>query len=279
MLEKVTFEQLEVPSVCEALSVYGIAIVQRYLDSETLEALTAEARKASAGADCLLKHEPHISNEDGETAIFASARFGPAQRALADVFLSESMRNLAHMYFGSHNISLNDKIYFTHERHDERPILPWHFDREQSLKFYLNLIDVDEGNGAFGYCLKSHREGNLRANYHIFKGVPIHKLPNDIPVEETYNATPVCAKAGDLIIFDSAGFHSGGVVGVNRERLVLRGHTHPPHAHSYGLALPFSAQWWIRSPFNLVKLLARSVERRPTASDSKAINTRQRTRR
>lgn len=265
--------------LCEALSVYGLAIVERYLNPETLELLRAEAQLTSDGADCLLKRETHINNKDGETAVFDSARFGPAQKTLADVFLSQGMRKLAEMYFRSSDISLNDQIYFTHERHDERPILPWHFDRTQSLKFYINLMDVDESNGAFGYCLKSHREGNLRANYHIFKGVPIHKLPNDIPVEETYNATTISARAGDLIIFDSAGFHSGGVVNVNKERLILRGHTHPPRVHSYGRALPFSAQWWVRSPFNLVKLLARRVERRPTASDSKAIITRDRTRR
>ena len=33
--------------------------------------------------------------------------------------------------------------------------------------------------------------------------------------------------AGDLVIFDSDGFHKGGTVEVGRERRVIRGHSHP----------------------------------------------------
>jgi hypothetical protein len=274
LLDLVRFDELDTEKICRSLAVYGIAIVNNYLSTAEVQKTRDEIAAIDEDSRCLQKRDAHISNKDGETTILDPRKFGPGQQTLNNTFLSAAFRRVVEQYFCSRDIKLNDQIYVTHEYHDERPILPWHFDRTQSLKFYINLVDTDESNGAFGFCLKSHREGNLRANYHIFRGVPIHEIPNDVPEDELYNCVTVCAQAGDLVIFDAAGFHRAGIVSPGKERLVVRGHSHPCDVHTYGKARPFSPQWWIRSPLNVVKLLANKVERRNTISTSKAVLTR-----
>jgi len=61
--------------------------------------------------------------------------------------------------------------------------------------------------------------------------------------------TVITVSAGDLVIFDSAGFHRGGKVDEGHERYVLRGHSHPADVKKYG---------------------QKSAERTSTISDSKA---------
>ncbi len=274
MLASIQFDEFNAETLSDTLAVFGIAIVKNFLSAGLTEDLRSEVESATLDEPCVIERSQHANNEHGRVVIFDTAKLGAGQKTLASIFLSEDFHTLARNYFVGKEIKLNDQVYFTHEQHDERPILPWHFDRIQALKFYINLVDVDTSNGALGYCLKSHREGTLRANNGLLKGIPVHKLPNDVPESEIYNATDICAKAGDLVIFDAAGFHRGGIVQPGKERLVVRGHTHPVGVHKYGFARPLSAQWWARSPINISRLLARKIERQPTASDSQVRLTR-----
>jgi len=185
--------------------------------------------------------------------------FDDEHSILHQIFSNPHMAKLARDYFGT-QIQLNDSIFFTHEIEADNPILPWHFDRQQSLKFYINLVDVDESNGAFEYDIGSHREGHFRANYYILMGTPIGEIPNDIPENELRNPTVISAKAGDLVIFDPDGFHRGGIVSPGRERKVVRGHTHPIPNRLYK-AKPFSKNWWLQTPLNIASWLAPSCSR------------------
>jgi len=164
------------------------------------------------------------------------------------------MKEIANKYFES-DCLVNDDVFFTNEKASDTPILPWHFDRMQSLKFYINLLDVDEENRAFEFDLGSHREGHFRANYYILSGLKVGEIPNDIPDGELPNPVTISVKAGDLVIFDADGFHRGGVVSSGNERKVVRGHSHPIPNRAYE-AKRFDSHWWLQRPFNMAKYLS-----------------------
>jgi ectoine hydroxylase-related dioxygenase (phytanoyl-CoA dioxygenase family) len=117
------------------------------------------------------------------------------------------------------------------------------------LKFYINLTDVDEGNGAFRYDVGSHREGQLLANYQILSGVAVGKIKNDVPDAFIRNPLVINAKAGDLVVFDAAGYHKAGTVQKERQRMMARGHSHPLPILGY-TSKPWGVHWWVASIFN-----------------------------
>lgn len=255
-----------------ALTRYGVAVIEGFLTEHMVEQLRSEVRQIE-GSPCVKLLQKHPVNKDGKVIRIDSSLLGTSQKSIQEVFFSEPLRRFSEAYFPG-GIRFNEEIFITEEYEDDKPILPWHFDRVQALKFYINLVDVDETNGAFEFCLSSHREGNFRANCHILRGGSIHDIPNDIPDVELYNPTVIRARAGDLVIFDPAGFHRAGYVQKGKMRLVIRAHTHPRKVQFYGKARPLSSAWWIRSYANLSRLLYSRVARQPCASDSRSVLTR-----
>jgi len=272
-LQQITISSFNLDLLKEKLRVFGVAIVKNYLSSEQLQGIKDEIKHIDSFPACISQKHKHPNN-DGLVIRLKPDKFLEQQRFIKSAFVNQQLLDIARMYFKSDDVDLNDEIFYTHELPDVKPILPWHFDRRQSLKFYINLEDVDASNGAFEYCLKSHREGNLRANYHVFKGVPIHEIPNDVPDDELYNETTIVAKAGDLIIFDAAGFHRGGIIQEGKERFVIRGHSHPGGAHKYGKAARFSPEWIARSKLNVIKHIGDRIQRKACISDSLSVLTR-----
>ena len=88
-----------------------------------------------------------------------------------------------------------------------------HFDYDRKLKFYLCVSDMDTTNGCFKVlpnkldmvnemCKSRGRRNNIFNEN--------HKLYNGIQHIEISELTPLQAKAGDLIIFDTNCIHAGG---------------------------------------------------------------------
>lgn len=255
VLDRITIDRNGQDRAVEVLARYGICVISGYLSEGSLKGLQEEHSKVfSEGGGGVYSISKHPTNQDGFVARCRPKELGVGYEMTKQVFLSNHMRDLAAEYFGSSQFLLNEDVFFTHERHSENKILPWHFDRQQSLKFYVNLVDVDVENGAFSFDVGSHREGHFRANYYIASGVKIGDIPNDIPDSEIRRPVVVCAKAGDLVVFDPDGFHCAGLVSPGHERKVIRGHTHPVPNRGYKPKL-FDALWWLSTPLNMARLL------------------------
>ena len=88
-----------------------------------------------------------------------------------------------------------------------------HVDYDRKLKFYLCVSDMDTTNGCFKVLpnkldmVNEMRKSRGRRN-NIFN--ENHKLYNGIQHIEISELTPLQAKAGDLIIFDTNCIHAGG---------------------------------------------------------------------
>lgn len=245
-------EQPDVGQILEVLKREGIALVPGFLPAERMGALNAEFLRAlDEPTQSVFSRKKHPNNEQGRTARLATWHEAALREfpEIAEVFRSDFMRRIADGYYAPHKYSFNEAVFITNEFADPNPILPWHFDRVQSLKFWFNLTDTTRENGAFEYCPGTHWEGRYRAGYHLSQGVPVEDIPNDIDEALIRHPVSLELKAGDLLIFDADGFHRGGVVQPGHERRVLRAHTYPT-GRRYG-DRRFSPGWWLSSPLNI----------------------------
>lgn len=273
-LDSILLKEKNINQSVEILDRFGICIIQNFLSEKELDSLQSEHSKVFISDDPGISEvHSHPTNKDGMVARCRIKELGAEYSSTKNIFLSNFMKEISLQYFGT-EIALNDDVFFTHEKESDVQILPWHFDRKQSLKFYINLLDVDERNGAFSYDIGSHREGHFRANYYLLSGVKAGEIPNDIPEEELHNPVTISVKAGDLVIFDPDGFHCGGIVSTGLERKVVRGHTHPLSNRGYEPKL-FDAAWWLNSPFNLAKYFRKNGTRElPSERLTKSVRTR-----
>lgn len=244
--------EADVNSVLAQLKKYGLAVVPGFLDVAKVAELNSEFDRSLVGQEkSIIGRTRHPTNLKG-SAVRLNPRHDEALKefpTITSVFRSDLMQQIAHAYYAPHKYSFNETVFITNEFASEVPILPWHFDRVQSLKFWFYLSDTTRENGAFEYCPGTHWEGRYRAGYHMSQGCAVADIPNDIDVELIRDPVAMELKAGDLLIFDADGFHRGGVVQEGGERRVLRAHTYPT-GRRYS-DRPFSPGWWIRSPLNL----------------------------
>lgn len=262
MVCRLSFEEKDgLKDVISVLKKDGIIVVSNFISQQVIKKMTQEFYKAFHAKDPgIVVQHAHPVNEEGKVVRMKRAKLSEEFETIKHVFGSEYMKNILHDYYAPNSYLLNNDIFLTHEKASEKNILPWHFDRQQSLKYFVYLTDTSAKNGAFEYCCGSHMEGHYRANYYILRGYGVKNIPNDIPEEEIRNPEVIAAKAGDLIIFDADGFHRGGIVAHDNERLVVRGHSHPIPVRGFQAPL-FSKEWWMQTPFNLGKILGSRVGR------------------
>jgi len=247
--------------VLSFLKKYGICIIRNYISRSELENLRNEHHSLLYGENKSNNTKKHPLNKDGW--ICTTNRKELEQLGcyhIIETCYSDSLKSIADAYYPN-GLRFNEDIFLTNEKDDKNPILPWHHDRIQALKFYINLKDVTTQDGAFEYVPGSHRDGFYRANYYLVTGCPIEKIPNDIPDEEILHAESITVNAGDLIIFDADGFHRGGIVAEGHERQIIRAHTNPLPYFGYSKPRLLSKEWWIQSPFNLASLYKTNIGR------------------
>ena len=109
------------------------------------------------------------------------------------------------------NFNIDNKDTFIHQDYESlntNNTYP-HVDFNRKLKFYLCISDMDSTNGCFKVYpnkldivlqLRNKRNNIFNKNHKLFTGTHI----------EINEMTPLIAKAGDLIIFDTNCIHAGG---------------------------------------------------------------------
>lgn len=259
-LDLITIESINVSNAIDVLDQYGCCVINNYLNEEELDNLKSEFDKVFSDPEknnvCVINKHP--TNDKGMYAICETNKLQDSYKTIKNTFISSFMQKIADKYFKCDHF-LNDEIFLTHEQPSKIELLPWHFDRRHALKFYINLVDVDETHGAFAYDIGSHREGHFRANYYMLSGTKVGEIPNDIPIKELHRPTTITTKAGSLVIFDTDGFHKEGLL-TEGERKIIRGHSHSKPLIKYKARI-FDAHWWLQSPLNIVKFLKNSAIR------------------
>lgn len=95
----------------------------------------------------------------------------------------------------------------------------YHFDLDdwRMLKFFFNLVDVDEGTGPHVFIKGSHRRRQLRHQLTLLVGHPANEV---LDYYGQANALTLTGKAGSGFVEDPFGFHMG-TVPTRKPRLMM----------------------------------------------------------
>jgi len=227
-----------VEDALKKLNLFGITSIKDYLSNELVTELLEESKiiLQEKPLQCHIIRHNHVTNESGITQTI-NPEIASTQDNLPNiesVFRGSFMNRLCYEYYKPFEYTLNPEVLVSHLKESENRILPWHFDRLQTLKFWIYLTDTNEDNGAMEYCPGTHWEGRYRSQFHLSIGDLVREIPNDIPEERIINGMIIDCKAGELMIFDPDGFHRGGVIRPGKERYHLRGDSFPNIGRKHG---------------------------------------------
>ena len=262
-MQNYIFEAEKDPSSCiQELVEHGICIVRKFLSDEVLNELKIGFTKVlDDEIDGCVRKSGHPTNKGGRQAVVDPSKAkSEGIPVFGKIAYSEFFKQVSHAYFDPHECEVGANVLLTHLKPCPVPILPWHFDRLQTLKFWIYLNDTTKNDGAFEFCPGSHWEGRYRVSYHLATGTSVNDLPNDVADFRIQNPVTLEAYAGDLIIFDPDGFHRGGVVGEGGERKVFRSDTYP-RGRRQSFDKFFSRGWFLQKPLNIAKLFRSSTSR------------------
>jgi len=104
-----------------------------------------------------------------------------------------------------------------------------HFDRQNCLKYFIYLTDIDKTNGALNLSPKSRKKGEELRKTAWNESKDYNSVLNRIELNypdllEEYPFFPIEYPAGTLIVFDTDTFHKGGLCETDKSRLIVRSH-------------------------------------------------------
>ena len=213
--------------ISEKLSTFGIVKIKNYFSENEVKNLMSSADYFINNNDDGIKIKMnHENNEKGINLELDPKVETENMKIINKIFDKDLLKKVMINCFKPYEFSFNKDLMLVKLFESKNQILPWHFDRVQSYKFWINLGDVDEKNGAMEYAPSTHWEGKYRANSHMLSGNPLSTLPNDIYEKRIISKTILKGGPKDLFIFDSDGFHRGGIIS-SGERLIIRSHCYP----------------------------------------------------
>lgn len=203
----------------ETLKSDGVFVIPNYLNEKDNKQLSDEMLKRLEKSK--RKYEFGKSYRGDYSSIFNE------DSPLKKVYDVTWMKKLTKMYkpkssYGECVFSTHD--YISTNKWERQAWL--HFDKQNSLKFFIYLTDVEEGCGALTVAPKTHILGReLRTKWSGSEYEKKRRLENTIQTElKNYEIQPIYQPKGSLIVFDTDTFHKGGVVNKNKNRLVVRLH-------------------------------------------------------
>lgn len=213
--------------IVASLDQHGITVLPGFLSGQTLSALKSEFSNALSPDDSFGR--VHAQVEAGITVSLKRKKL-PQDRfaAIYELFSSDWMKNVADQFYGTKHHDFN-KVIFANENYGvsaplmQLPFIP-HFDKRQTLKFFVYLTDTSEKNGAMGVQLGSHRENRKARENELKRTGSVDGVQN---VKHDVQTIPVEGPEGTLFIFDTDLTHNAGQVHRGNRRRILRGHTRP----------------------------------------------------
>ncbi len=248
--------------IIECIKKFGIAYVPNYIEEKDLSLVKKifyECFDKNQNRKMVTyRHYKHPTNPGEQLLIDTKIAEEEGYPEFENYLKSNFLYEVCEYFYGKNKFTFNNNIRFTNLIESKNPILPWHFDRTQALKFWIYVEDADRSCGALEYCPGTHWEGKYRSAYDVLTGKTIDKIRNDIPNHRIQNPITLEGKAGDLFIFDADGFHRGGVIEKNKKRSVIRADSYPLNEEknwTKNIKNIFKINWWISSKLNLSRLL------------------------
>lgn len=249
--------------VIQSLVKYGICHIPNYINENNLLSIQNQFDLCFNSSHPMVtyRHGAHATNPGMQIKVSPKIAKEKGHSELYDLLYSDFMNSIAKDFFGENSYVLNNVVRFTHLLPSKKAILPWHFDRSQTLKTWIYIKNASVNDGALEYCPGSHWEGKYRAGYHTLSGTKLMDIPNDIPLHRIQNPVTLEGNAGDLFIFDPDGFHRGGIIQKGHERKVIRADSHPIPHWNKKMSI-FNPRRLLYSPLNIAKYLKKYGSRK-----------------
>lgn len=225
-------------AVLSSLRTSGLAVIRRADPIERcegrfdalIESLSARAPELGSRR---VQHHPHPSNPAGhvlrvhDTGLLKKEDAYNALASHAAMF-SEVCR----LYLGE-PVRCPSAVFLTSDGASPDVLLPWHFDRQHSLKLYVLASRVGDGDGGLLVSPGTHHWARAMADRHVLLGGQLGTLSNDVPHELIRLQFKFTGMPGDMVVFDSDCFHMAEQVRSGQVRRVLRLHAHRLPVHKY----------------------------------------------
>jgi len=220
---KVLTEKTDIKKMSNTLNEEGVFIVENFVTGDDLQNLHDEVL--------------NLCEKKGGNYEFGKNYRGPSLKQFKDnsyvkkVFNSEWLKQLDKEYRKT-NKGYSSAIYATWDYKNDKGLARngWlHFDRENCLKYFIYLTDIDKTNGALNLSPKSRKKGEELRNDAWNKNKNYGSVLNRIELDysellEEYPHYPIEYPAGTLIVFDTDTFHKGGLCETDKSRLIVRAH-------------------------------------------------------
>ena len=152
-------------------------------------------------------------------------------------FSNKEFKIIAKKHLGN-KVNLNTEIFVVEDVVGSKHIAnDLHYDVQNTLKFFLYLIDTTKENGAFTCVPGSHLyTKKYREVYKDKISYENRYLTRELDTKKSKEKISIEGKAGTLIIFDTDVWHQAGFVSKGTRR-VMRGHTRLASQSNQNLSL------------------------------------------
>jgi len=212
------FDKNLISNIKNIVAKYGVCIIENFINLKELESLKIELNQVLSSN--IEKNREIKSNY----TVMKKLSFNSIKNfeKIYDFCNYDLFKNLAGNFFNTNNLNIREEVYMHRDENGADRNIEWHQDPQVSIKFFLYLQDTDETNGAMQYSLGSHSDG-------IYRLKSLRLMGQTTPTygrTEDFISTPVIlsAKAGSLLVFNTAGFHKAGNIEKGKKREVIRVH-------------------------------------------------------
>ena len=255
-IEDSKFDDKEFKNIISFLNVNGFVVIKNFYKKEFLNNIKDIFKKIFT-QEYKIKGKiwGHPTNSDGlQLLTYQKDIELVSDTKFKELFQNDYLKKISKAYFGINEFEFNEKLRFLSLKYSKKPVTSWHYDATQSLKFWVNLQDTDEKNGALLVAPGTHYLGRLIAENNLLKGISIKKMRTGVRNDDIVlqNRISLNVSFGDLIIFDTDIFHTGGLISENQERLSVYSYTFPlPQKKNVAFCSP---GWFLKSYFNINKI-------------------------
>lgn len=205
-------------NVKDVVAKYGICIIENFINLNELQSLRVEL-------DEVLNSDVEKSRDiKSKYTVMKRLSFNSIKpfKKIYNFCNFDLFKDLARNFFNSKNINIKEEVYIHRDENGADRNTQWHQDPQVSIKFFLYLQDTNETNGAMEYSIGSHSDGIYRLKAVRLMGETIQTYGRN----KDFISSPVIlrAKAGSLLVFNTAGFHRAGNIEQGKKREVIRIH-------------------------------------------------------
>lgn len=224
-----------------ALDQKGVAVFENFVDPVTVVGLREEFQVA-----CRRRHKTTENFKNGmQFRILADDAETERISEIRDFFANEVLKSTVSAILPESGVYGVDYVgTWDQAKREFLPITHTHFDYFRTIKAMVYLDDTGEDNGAFRYAAGTHRRNAKFRQSFLAKGYSLTSMPNIVKSDQVSDhgieMQPYCGAAGTLLVFDTEGFHTGGVIrpGCARRTIRSRSLFDPP-------------TWWQQTKFRL----------------------------